>query len=58
MLAHARCLYKKVRYFRGFCVSGVGGAYVFMLFNGAAYRPYFSTPTVITFGVSFELLLF
>jgi hypothetical protein len=26
-----RCLYNKVRYFRGFCVSGVGGAYVFML---------------------------
>jgi hypothetical protein len=22
----ARCLYNKVRYFRGFCVSGVGGA--------------------------------
>jgi hypothetical protein len=23
-----RCLYKKVRYFRGFCVLVVGGAYV------------------------------
>jgi hypothetical protein len=23
----SRCLYNKVRYFRGFCVSGVGGSY-------------------------------
>jgi hypothetical protein len=26
--------------------------------NKQTIRPYFSTPTVITFGVSFELLLF
>jgi hypothetical protein len=37
-LADSRCLYNKVRYFGGFCVSGVGGALCFYVINGAAYK--------------------
>jgi hypothetical protein len=31
---------------------------LFVTIGKTRLRPYFSTPTVITFGVSFELLLF
>jgi hypothetical protein len=37
-----RCLYNKVRYFRGFCVLVVGGAYVY----NVRYQVYVATVVV------------
>jgi hypothetical protein len=47
--------YVKLMFYESTC-SGVSKISYGFLVHGL--RPYFSTPTVITFGVSFELLLF
>jgi hypothetical protein len=40
------------------CDRGSFGRFMLVNIVVLRFRPYFSTPTVITFGVSFELLLF